>query len=328
MKTKKLTYLSLTLLLAASSLSAKVDLKQVDDFIQATAAEKDLDPKWVRDIISQAKHQQIIIDKMNKPAEKTLKWFEYRKIFMTDERAQLGIEFWQKHQAVLDQVSAETGVPAEVIVAIIGVETKYGRIMGNDRVLDALYTLAFDYPKRSTFFTSELKHFLALAQESHIDPLVAKGSYAGAMGFGQFMPSSYRAYAVDFEADNKIDLLNNPQDAIASVANYLKAHKWQTGGEVLKAIEKPTIAMKFNQLKPHLTDHASQNKYTVLELDMEDGDQAYWQGFQNFYVISRYNHSHMYVSAVFQLSEELKALKMTQPEPLDSQTESTTETLP
>ena len=301
--------LLLILLLTAGSLYAKVDLKTVDDFIQATAAENNLDPKWVRGIISQANHQQSIIDAMNKPAEKTLKWFEYRKIFMTDKRTQEGVEFWQKHQAVLDQVSAETGVPSEVIVAIIGVETFYGRIMGSHKVIDALYTLAFDYPKRSKFFTSELKHFLALADESHIDPLAAKGSYAGAMGFGQFMPSSYRAYAVDFESDNKIDLINNPQDAIASVANYLQAHKWQPGGEILTAIQKPSVAMKFNQLKPHLTDHATQRQYTVLELDMEDDTQAYWQGFQNFYVISRYNHSHMYVSAVFQLSQAVKNLK-------------------
>ena len=302
-------YLLLILLLTACRLFAQIDLKQVDTFIENTATEKDLDPKWVRSIISQAKHQQSIINAMSKPAEKTLKWFEYRKIFMTDKRTQEGVEFWQKHQEVLDQVSAETGVPSEVIVAIIGVETFYGRIMGSHKVLDALYTLAFDYPKRSKFFTSELKHFLALAQESHIDPLVAKGSYAGAMGFGQFMPSSYRAYAVDFEADNKIDLLNNPQDAIASVANYLKAHKWQNGGEILRVIEKPSSKMKFNQLKPHLTESTTQRKYTVLKLDMENGEQAYWQGFQNFYVISRYNHSHMYVSAVFQLSQAIKSLK-------------------
>ena len=309
MKTNSKTLPLLGLLLTAGCLFAKVDLKQVDDFIQATAAEKNLDPKWVRDIISQANHQQGIIDAMNKPAEKTLKWFEYRKIFMTDKRTQEGVEFWRKHQAVLDQVSAESGVPSEVIVAIIGVETFYGRIMGSHKVIDALYTLAFDYPKRSKFFTSELKHFLALADESHIDPLAAKGSYAGAMGFGQFMPSSYRAYAVDYEGDNKIDLLNNPQDAIASVANYLKAHKWQPGGEILTAIAKPSSDMKFNQLKPHLTEHGTQRQYTVLELDMENGTQAYWQGFQNFYVISRYNHSHMYVSAVFQLSQAVKNLK-------------------
>lgn len=307
---------SILLILCFNSLAlAKVDLKQVDQFIQTTAAEKDLDPQWVRSIISQANHQQSIIDAMNRPAEKTLKWFEYRKIFITDKRTQEGVDFWDKHEPVLNEVSAATGVPTEVIVAIIGVETFYGRIMGSYKVIDALYTLAFDYHKRSKFFTSELKHFLALAQESHIDPLTAKGSYAGAMGFGQFMPSSYRAYAVDYEADNKIDLLNNPQDAIASVANYLKAHKWQSDGEVLTAIEKPSIDMKFNQLKPHLKDHKTQAEYTVLELDLENGEKEYWQGFQNFYVISRYNHSHMYVSAVYQLSQAIKALRAERSKP-------------
>jgi len=266
---------------------AAVDLKQVDDFIRTTAAEHDLDPQWVRGIIAQANHQQSIIDAMNRPAEKTLQWHEYRKIFMTDKRTREGVEFWHQHQAVLDQVSSESGVPAEIIVAIIGVETFYGRIKGNHTVLDALYTLAFDYPKRSKFFTKELKQFLLLAQENHVDPLAAKGSYAGAMGYGQFMPSSYRHYAVDFEADAKIDLLNNPQDAIASVANYLQKHHWKPGGTVLKIVDKPNLDIKYNQLKPHLTDHQNQQQYTLLEVDMADGDKTYWQGLHNFYVISR-----------------------------------------
>ncbi|WP_223787162.1 lytic murein transglycosylase B [Marinicella meishanensis] len=310
MKTTASFCLTLCLaVLTATPSQAAVDLKQVDDFIRNTAAEHSLDPQWVRGILAQANHQQGIIDAMNRPAEKTLQWHEYRKIFMTDKRTREGVAFWQQHQAVLDQVSAATGVPPEIIVAIIGVETFYGRIKGNHKVLDALYTLAFDYPKRSKFFTSELKHFLLLAQENHVDPLAAKGSYAGAMGYGQFMPSSYRHYAVDFEADAKIDLLNNPQDAIASVANYLEKHKWQPGGAVLKAIEQPNLNIKYNQLKPHLEDHQTKQKFTVLQLDLADGSQAYWQGFHNFYVISRYNHSHMYVNAVYQLSQAIKAMR-------------------
>lgn len=308
---KKTAFLFLTLpCLHLPSLSqAEVDLRQVDDFINTVSSEMNLEPQWVRSILSQANHQQGIIDAMNKPAEKTLKWYEYRKIFLTDQRTQEGVDFWNKHQAVLDQVSAESGVPAEIIVAIIGVETYYGRIKGNHKVLDALYTLAFDYPKRSKFFTSELKHFLKLAQENHVDALSAQGSYAGAMGFGQFMPSSYRSYAVDYESDQVIDLINNPQDAIASVANYLNKHKWQTGGMVLTQTAKPTIDTKFNQLKPHLKDHKTQEEYTLLELDIDADKQQYWQGFHNFYVISRYNHSHMYVTAVYQLSQAIKALK-------------------
>ena len=301
--------LFLTLIFTTTLAGAKVDLNQVDAFIKETAQEMDVKPQWVRSILSQANHQQSIIDAMNRPAEKTLKWYEYRKIFMTDQRTQEGVAFWNKHQAVLDQVSESSGVPAELIVAIIGVETYYGRIKGNHKVLDALYTLAFDYPKRSPFFTSELKHFLKLAQEHHIDPLQAKGSYAGAMGYGQFMPSSYRSYAVDFESDNIIDLINNPQDAIASVANYLNKHKWKPGGQVLVSTDKPTIAVKYNQLKPHLTDHKTQQAYTLLELDLKDDQQQYLKGYQNFYVITRYNHSHMYATAVYQLSQAIKDAK-------------------
>jgi len=304
----KTTLIVLTFILSQAAL-AKVDLEQVDAFIDSTAAELNLEPQWIRGIISQANHQQSIIDAMNRPAEKVLKWHEYRNIFMTDKRTREGVEFWEQHAAVIDQVVAQTGVPAEFIVAIIGVETFYGRIKGNHKVLDALYTLAFDYPKRSKFFTKELKNFIQLAHEQHVDPLEAKGSYAGAMGYGQFMPSSYRAYAVDYEADAVIDLINNPQDAIASVANYLAKHKWKTGGPVLQPTSKPSVEMKFNQLKPHQKDHKTQAEYTVLQLDMADGSQQYWQGFHNFYVISRYNHSHMYVMAVFQLAEAIKAMK-------------------
>lgn len=302
-------FISLLYLQCSKPVLADVDLRQVDQFIDAVSTEMSLEPQWVRSIISQANHQQSIIDAMNKPAEKVLKWHEYRKIFLTDKRTREGVDFWLEHEAVLEKVSAESGVPPEIIIAIIGVETFYGRIKGNHKVLDALYTLAFDYPKRSKFFTSELKHFLKLAQEKHVDALSAQGSYAGAMGYGQFMPSSYRSYAVDFEQDNVIDLLNNPQDAIASVANYLNKHKWQPGGEVLVSVKKPSIETKYNQLKPHLKDYKTQQEYTLLELDVNDNEKAYWQGFHNFYVISRYNHSHMYVTAVYQLSQAIKTLK-------------------
>jgi len=305
---KKMTLLIMLLLTTGSF--AAVNLNDVEAFIKTTSTELKLDPQWVRKIMAQANHQQSIIDAMNKPAEKTLKWYEYRKIFLTDKRTSEGVDFWNQHQDVLQSVSQESGVPVEIIVAIIGVETFYGRIKGNYKVLDALYTLAFDYPKRSTFFTSELKHFLQLANEHHIDPLEAKGSYAGAMGFGQFMPSSYRAYAVDYEADEVIDLINNPHDAIASVANYLNKHHWQKGGKILVESEKPNVAVKYNQLKPHMEAIETKEPYTLLELDLSEDKKQYWQGFQNFYVISRYNHSHMYVTAVYQLSEAIKAKKV------------------
>ena len=248
--------------------------------------------------------------------EKLIQWkrqhglsIEYRKIFMTDKRVSDGVAFWEKHQDVINKVSEQSGVDPEYIIAIIGVETFYGRIMGNHKVLDALYTLAFDYPKRSPFFTKELEHFLLLANEQHVNALEAKGSYAGAMGFGQFMPSSYRSYAVDFEKDEKIDLLNNPQDAIASVANYLARHGWEKGQTVVTQIEKAeTIDTKNNQLKPHLKTSEGVD-YTQLALKTSEENTEYWQGFKNFYVISRYNHSHLYVMAVHQVAQAIKLAK-------------------
>lgn len=302
--------LLLALLGSLTTAQSAVDLTQVDQFITETAEKHQLDPQWVRSIISQANHQQKIIDAMSKPAERTMRWFEYRKIFMTDKRVNEGVDFWNKHQAVIDKVSQESGVDPEYIVAIIGVETFYGRIKGSHKVLDALYTLAFDYPKRSPFFTKELEHFLLLANEQHVNALEAEGSYAGAMGYGQFMPSSYRSYAVDFEKDNKIDLLNNPQDAIASVANYLARHGWKPGGTVVTEIDKAqTVETKNNQLKPHLKTKEGLD-YTQLALKTSETETAYWKGYKNFYVISRYNHSHLYVMAVHQVAQAIKQAKV------------------
>jgi len=287
------------------TLMASVNQKEVDAFINKTAEQYQLDAHKIRNILDQATHQQSIIDAMNKPAEKVLQWYQYRPIFITDKRIKEGVEFWQKHADVLQQVSQKTGVPPHIIVAIIGVETFYGRIKGNHKVLDALYTLAFDYPKRSAFFTKELAHFLKLSADGHVTALEAKGSYAGAMGYGQFMPSSYRSYAVDYEQDGVIDLLNNPQDAIASVANYIAQHGWQKDQPVATKTTQPDKTIKLNQLKPHLINDQGQT-YTLIGLKSDENSNEYWQGFHNFYVISRYNHSHMYVMAVYQLAEKLK----------------------
>lgn len=310
------TTILLTLLLLGFNIHAKVSLSEVEQFIdEVCSRNQQLDPKWVRNILSQAKHQQSIIDAMNRPAEKTLKWFEYRNIFIQPKRIEQGLTFWQQHQQTLDQVAQATGVPAEYIVAIIGVETFFGRFKGKHKVLDALYTLTFDYPKRAKFFRQELEQFLLLANQQHVSALQAKGSYAGAMGYGQFMPSSYRHYAIDFEQDGVIDLLNNPNDAIASVANYLAKHRWKQGQQVVKKnnqkpIQKVKKNKKLNQLKPNLTDPNGQ-KYTQLALKIAPNETEYWQGFHNFYVISRYNHSHLYVMAVHQLAQQLKAAKPT-----------------
>lgn len=305
---KKLVFLHL--LIAPLMLTAKVNKNDVDTFINETAREYQLDVDKIRTILNQAQRQQSIIDAMNKPAEKVLEWYQYRPIFITEKRIKEGVEFWQKHADVLQQVSEQTEVPPHIIVAIIGVETYYGRIKGNHKVIDALYTLAFDYPKRSAFFSKELGHFLKLSADGHVNALEAKGSYAGAMGYGQFMPSSYRSYAVDYEQDGVIDLLNNPHDAIASVANYLARHGWQKDQPVVAEASQADEAIKLNQLKPHLTNDQGE-KYTLIGMKTDETNTDYWQGFHNFYVISRYNHSHMYVMAVYQLAEKIKATHAT-----------------
>ena len=183
-------------------------------------------------IFSEAQHREDILELMRKPAEKRLQWHEYRKIFLTPARIEGGVDFWKENARALSMAEATFGVAPQIIVAIIGVETRYGSNTGRHRVLDALSTLAFDYPPRSEFFTAELEQYLILAREEDIDVVTTTGSYAGAMGYGQFIPSSYRHYAVDFDEDGKRDLWNNKMDIIGSVANYFKQHGWKAGGPV------------------------------------------------------------------------------------------------
>jgi membrane-bound lytic murein transglycosylase B len=302
---------------------AKVNPEDVEKFIEKVTQKHGLDKNKVMDIIHQAKHQQSIIDAMNRPAERTLKWFEYRNIFLKQDRIEKGATFWKEHESILNDVSQETGVPIEIIVAIIGVETYYGKIMGNYKVLDALYTLSFDYPKRSKFFSGELEKFLILLDKENLSHENTKGSYAGAMGFGQFISSSYLAYAVDYDKDGKRDLLNNKADAIASVANYFKQHGWKNGQPViLKAKTKDGFTtLKKQELKPSLSVSElndfgyfveeklnPKEMVSLTQLDQKD-HKEYWFGLHNFYVITRYNHSEMYAMAVYQLAQEIKALK-------------------
>ena len=299
--------------------NAKVNQKTVEDFIVNTAKNNNLNEQTVRTIVNQAKRQQSIIDAMNRPAEKKKQWHEYRNIFLKQKRIDGGVEFWNTHKTTLEKVSKESGVPIEIIVAIIGVETNYGGNMGSYRVIDALYTLAFDYPKRSPFFTKELEKFLVLTEKEKISATETKGSYAGAMGYGQFMPSSYLMYSLDHDKDGSRDLLNNIDDAIASVANYFKAHGWKKDQTVvLKAsVESDFTKLKKQALKPSLnikqlnkmgykTKQKLDDKVMVslTQLQQKD-DMEYWFGMHNFYVITRYNHSEMYAMAVYQLSLEI-----------------------
>ncbi len=313
----------LLLLIIAMSAQAKNTTPNLDNFITQVAKNNNLDEKSIRLILKQAQKKQSIIDAMNRPAEKKKQWHEYRNIFLKQKRITQGAKFWEKHAKTLTAVSQKTGVPTEIIVAIIGVETNYGGNKGSYRVIDALYTLAFHYPKRSKFFMAELEKFLVLTTKEKISALETKGSYAGAMGFGQFMPSSYLMYAVDYDKDGQRDLLNNVDDAIASVANYFKAHGWKKGQSIAhKAYtDKKFTALKKQELKPSLTvkELAKLGYHTKIKLDenttvsltqlQQKDHKDYWFALHNFYVITRYNHSEMYAMAVYQLAQEIKQLK-------------------
>ena len=291
--------------------------------IVSVAAAAGVDAGWTQELLASALRQQSILDAIARPAEKTKPWHEYREIFLTERRIREGVQFWTQHDRVLDTVSRRTGVPAEVIVAIIGVETFYGRITGSYRVIDALATLAFDYPKRSAFFTGELQAFLVLSWESGKDPLTLKGSYAGAMGYGQFMPSSYQAYAKSYEGNAAPDIWNDPADAISSVANYLQVHGWRPQQPViLEAVVKqpePTVfdvglkpTQSIEQLSERGVSAVEPTEATLLatplRFELADGAQ-YWLGLQNFYSITRYNHSAMYALAVWELSQAIAATR-------------------
>lgn len=246
-------------------------------------------------------------------------WERYRARFLNERRIASGVRFSNENAATLKRASALYGVPEEVIVAIIGVETEYGRNTGKFSVMQALATLAFRYPPRAPFFRSELENYLLLARENGFDPLVLKGSYAGAMGIPQFMPSSQRRYAVDFDGDGKVDLTRSVEDAIGSVASFLAQHGWEAGGPVavpatVEGDPAPLVALGIKPEKPlgelaasGLRAEGDAARPTAL-IDLVSPDQAteYWAGFQNFYVITRYNRSSFYAMSVFQLSEEIR----------------------
>jgi len=295
---------------------------QAAAFADRMVAEHGFAREAVMGLLAAAERQQSILDAIARPAERTKAWYEYREIFLNGRREREGIEFLREHRATLARAQAQTGVPAEIIVAILGVETYYGRVAGSYRVLDALATLAFDYPKRSPFFTRELENFLLLTREQGLPPTELKGSYAGAMGYGQFMPSSYRSYAVDFDGDGVADIWNNPQDAIGSVANYLARHGWRAGEPVVspaRVQEGVSPELFDGKLKPvrRVADFADagvvsdesldpQALATALRFEVEDGYE-HWLGLHNLYVITRYNHSSMYAMSVYQLSQRIAA---------------------
>ena len=302
--------------------AVNVDKPIVAEFIDDMVTEHEFDRDELRALLGKAKIKASIVRKISTPAERTLTWGEYRKIFITKERIKAGATFWRENREMLERISQESGVSVEMIVGIIGVETYYGRITGNDRVLDALATLAFDYPPRVTFFRNELVQFLILTREEGIDATVPTGSYAGAMGRPQFMPSSFRAYAVDASGDGKRDIWNNWADVAGSVANYFVAHGWRTDEAVTaqaslgtrwnKPAPQPKNTLKASSTIEGLskagvvfaTELCADSKAQLLSYEGADGAE-YWVGFHNFFVITRYNRSVMYALAAYQLGEAI-----------------------
>ena len=305
---------------------------QRERFIDEAVSAHGLDRESLRQVLSQAQIKDGIIAAMSRPAERVKPWHEYRPMFISQARIDGGRAFLAENRQALARVEAETGVPAEIIVAIIGVETSYGRNTGSHRVLDALYTLAFRYPRsgdpdklereirRAAFFREELARLFVLARDEKLDVLSLKGSYAGAMGMGQFMPSSYLDYAVDGDGDGRRDLFTSLPDVFASVANYfVKKGGWERGGLVAVPATLAAGHEEFNPddwrpswsasdlaqrgYRPQVPV-AGQATATPISLDGAAGKQ-YWLGYQNFYAITRYNISKMYAMATFQLSEAI-----------------------
>lgn len=293
-------------------------------FIDNMVNKHGFDRQQLHDVLGQAENLDWVIRLMDRQAPATAQgptgpngaWIRYRSKFITPDNVQNGVAFWNQYQQELQRAEQVYGVPPEIIVGIIGVETRWGRVMGKTRIIDALATLSFNYPRRAAYFSGELETFLLMARKEGDDPLSLRGSYAGAMGYGQFMPSAFKEYAVDFNGDGHVNLWD-PVDAIGSVAHYFQAHGWLTKGTV--AVEAngqaPNLASGFKTrytvatlaaagLTPQIPLDNNQ-QVSLLKFDMGTRYQ-YWFGLPNFYAITRYNHSNHYAMAVWQLGEAVK----------------------
>lgn len=295
---------------------------EVQSFIDEMVQRHDFDRQRLLRLFAQVSRQDRVLEAISRPAE-AKPWYEYRPIFLTASRIEQGVAYWAANEALLNRASQVYGVDPEYIVAILGVETYYGRRTGSFPVLEALTTLGFDYEPRANFFRRELEQYLLLTREESLDPLTLEGSYAGAMGQGQFISSSYRAYAVDFDGDGLRDLWGSTADAIGSVANYFKRHGWRLGEEV--AIEartsgrghaglvgkglKPSLSLEelsASGVEPVRALPTADAVLSLIELEGEEGAE-FWIGFNNFYVITRYNRSPLYAMAVYQLAQEIRS---------------------
>jgi membrane-bound lytic murein transglycosylase B len=295
---------------------------EVKAFIRDVAERHGFSEPELRQIFAKVKRTEPVLESI-KPPPKPRSWEEYRGIFVNEPRVAAGIAFWNAHRPALERAQREFGVPPEYVLAILGIETYYGRNQGRWRVIEALSTLAFDYPPRQDYFRSELENYLLLARERKLDPFALRGSYAGAIGIPQFMPSSTRRYAVDFDGDGSVDLLRNAGDAIGSVANFLREHGWHPGGEVLLPARPAGEAWRpyaDGSVEPKfpLADlrragvvfddsrHEGGTLAALIELETPEQPATYFVGLRNFYVITRYNRSAFYASAVSELAQALR----------------------
>jgi len=320
---------------------------EAQDVIETLVTEYGFDESYVAQILQTAKKQDKILQSMSSPAEFTWTWDRYRKLFLEEKRISNGKKFIRENSALFDRVENEFGVPKEIITSILGVETRYGKIMGSYRVLDSLATLGFDFPRRSKFFKTELIQLFILARENNLDINSVQGSYAGAMGYGQFISSSYRAYAIDYDGDGYADLFNSIPDAVASIANYLKKHGWKRDGAIVKSIELNSVSKIYkhesnlNKFIPLKFTEGIEEEYIVKEGDsllsiaishdlqlkelmalnnikeknlirsgqtilLNKPKDLYFIGDDNFIAITKYNRSHFYAKAVYDLSLEFK----------------------
>lgn len=312
--------IALLLLLTATAGAGAYDSPAIPAFIDDMVAKHQFQREELVRAFQKAAYKQPIIDAITNPATSTKPWVEYRVNFVNDARVAQGLRFWKKNLKALRRAEEQYGVPQEIIVALLGVETFYGQQAGSYLALDALSTLAFSYPPRAAFFRSELEQYLLLAREQRFDLLAIRGSYAGALGYPQFMPSSYRKYAVDFNNNGRIDLLREPADAIGSAANYLKQYGWLAGEPIaLRAV----VGAPFNYADPRVPRTVSawaasgvapaeaavpSRPAQLIDFTVKDGKE-YWLTFANFDVIKTYNNSNFYAMTVLQLAEALRAAR-------------------
>ena len=308
--------------------ASAVDFKEypaAKNLVSELSTDSGLDSVWVEAIVRDAVYQDSIIKAITRPAEK-FPWYRYRKIFISDSNAELGVKFWNTHEETLTRAENEFGVDAAIIVAIVGVETRFGKITGRHRVIDSLVTLVLGYPRRKEFFQKELAEFIRLADEENLNVFNVRGSYAGAMGIPQFISSSYRNYAVDFNGNQRRDLLTETSDAIGSIGNYLSRHGWSAGGPIFTSLSLkdannaelvPTKGLKTDRTFGEIADQVKipdqqltiepGQKIGVVKLETDEDQIEYRVAFPNFYVITTYNRSNLYAMAVTELANLISA---------------------